>query len=147
MGERNSLHLHVRYIRHMDTFTILPGKKEVLHSCAPLTPSDGAYGCVHILCKLLINSTFSLFQLLVYVKSACLLHSVWILLRNHNVHIGFCTCPGVILRYLCWVFFLAVCQALRTASFLATQLPAPHYHCRVGVPTAQKEPAQHWYVH
>lgn len=42
---------------------------------------------------------------------------------------------------------LVVCQSLRIISFLSTQLPAPHYHCREGVPTAIREPARHWWDH
>ncbi|GMH42801.1 hypothetical protein BSKO_10720 [Bryopsis sp. KO-2023] len=42
---------------------------------------------------------------------------------------------------------LVVCQALRIVSFLSTQLPAPHYHCRKGEPTAVRPAADHWWEH
>ena len=40
---------------------------------------------------------------------------------------------------------LCLCQALRAASFLATSLPAPNYHCRAGAATATRPwPARAW---
>ena len=40
---------------------------------------------------------------------------------------------------------LVACQTLRAASFLATGLPAPNYHCRSGAPTAVRPmPAALW---
>lgn len=42
---------------------------------------------------------------------------------------------------------LVVCQSLRAASFLATGLPAPNYHCRSGAPTATRPMPAAWWGH
>ena len=42
---------------------------------------------------------------------------------------------------------LCAAQALRAASFLATGLPAPNYHCREGAPTAVRPMPEAWWGH
>ena len=42
---------------------------------------------------------------------------------------------------------LVTCQSLRAASFLATGLPAPNYHCRAGAPTAVRPMPAAWWGH
>ena len=47
--------------------------------------------------------------------------------------------------FLCSFLLPTVCGFLRVISFLATSLPGPHFHCRVGQPTATLDWPDHWW--